>query len=298
MSALAEEVLTLNAKSKTGVLNLIERSHAAPMDFNTALPWENGVDLQQLPKPLTQSWIYGTSYFDALTATQQHELLWKETARDVSMFITLEQTLPQLYMGYVTTYPAALSPEITDYLMVFSKEEIVHTMVFQRYMKSAGLPLFVPAEGLFDLLTKQLPAMPPVAGVICTLIIEWVAELAAMHASQSEQIEPLTRAMFYNHHVDESRHIAFGRWIAESYFDTASPEQTLRTRQLIQGVLARLIPQFTYNPEIAHHTSFRFPIQPDDTAAIDTVRNSAANQQLNQQRFAPLFRWLQQLDTQ
>ena len=66
----------------------------------------------------------------------------------------------------------------------------------------------------------------------------------------------------------------------------------------MHGVLARLIPQFTYNPEIVQHTSFRFPIQPDDTAAIDAVRHSTSNQQLNQQRFAPLYRWLQKLDMQ
>ena len=296
MNSLVEEVLPLNAKSKNSVLHLIASSHDAPMDFNSTLPWQIGVDVYRAPKPMNQSWIYGTSYFDALTDTERHELLWKETARDVSMFITLEQTLPPLYLGYLNTYPGALGEEVADYLMLFSKEEIVHTMVFQRYMKLAGLPLFVPAEGLFDLLTKQLPAMPPVAGVICTMIIEWVAELAAMHASQSDLIEPMTRAMFYNHHVDEARHIAFGRWIAESYFETASADQLNRVRQLIQGVMARLIPQFTFNPEIAHHTSFRFPIQPDDAEAITQVRNSPANQQLNAQRFAPIYRWLTNVD--
>lgn len=296
MSSLAAEVLPLNAKSRTGVLHLIDSSHAAPMDFNSTLPWQIGVDVFRAPKPMNQSWIYGTQYFDALTDTERHELVWKETARDVSMFITLEQAIPPLFMGYVINYPDALSAEVRDYLMLFSKEEIIHTMVFQRYMKLAGLPQFAPSEGLHDLLTKQLPSMPPVAGIICTMIIEWVAELAAMHASQSEQIEPFTRAMFYNHHVDEARHIAFGRWIAESYFETASPEHAARTSQLIHGVLARLIPQFTFNSEIAHHTSFRFPVQPEDTEAIARIRNSPANKQLNDERFAPLFRWLNKLE--
>ncbi len=296
MTSLAQEVLPLNAKSKNSVMHLIASSHAAPMDFNTTLPWQVGVDMHRVPKPLNQSWIFGTSYFDALSNTERHELLWKETARDVSMFITLEQAIPPLYMGYIISDPAALSQEVTDYLMLFSKEEIVHTMVFQRYMTCAGLKQFAPSEGLHDLLTKQLPAMPPVAGVICTMLIEWVAELAAMHASQSDLIEPLTRAMFYNHHVDEARHIAFGRWIAESYFETASNDQLMRMRQLIQGVMARLIPQFTFNPEIAHHTSFRFPVQPDDTEAIAQIRNSSANQQLNARRFAPMYRWLEKVD--
>ena len=69
-----------------------------------------------------------------------------------------------------------LAPEVYEYLMIFQKE-IVHTLMFQRYMKMANLPLFAPADGLFELLTQQLPKMHPVAGIICTLLIEWVAEL-------------------------------------------------------------------------------------------------------------------------
>jgi len=266
------------------------------MDVSHVLPWGDGVDKTKLPKPFDQSWIAGTQYWEQLTPAQRHEVLWQETARDISMFILLEQTIPPLYMGYINKYPVgALSQEVYEYLMLFSKEEIVHTLMFQRYMKLAGLKLYNPPENLHELLTVQLPRMPTEFGVSCTLVIEWMAELAAMYASQSDNIEPMTRKMFYEHHVDESRHIAFGRWVTESYLETAPPPQAEQLRQTLRGLMVQLTMQFTYNPEIAEHVSFDFPVPRDNAERIAEVRGSSHNIALNERRFAPLNTWLKKL---
>lgn len=288
-------VIALNESSQRGMAKLISNSHERPMDLNSVLPWSEGVNKEMRPKPVDQCWLAGTPYDKLLSDEQRHELLWQETARDVSMFITLEQTLPPLYMGYINKQGDQLSSDVYEYLMLFSKEEIVHTLMFKRYMKLAGLNLFKPAEGVYELLTVQLPNMPPEFGVACTLLLEWVAELGAMHASQQEGIEPMTRKMFYEHHVDESRHIAFGRWVTESYLEKAPEPQAQQLRDLARALMARLIPQFTYNPEIADHVSFAFPIGRHDDARIAEVRNSAANAALNEKRFAPLNSWLRKL---
>jgi hypothetical protein len=288
-------IIPLSERGRLGVESLIEKSHVTPMDLNTVVPWDLGVNRQGLPKKMEHCWIYGTPQFDSLTEAQRHEVLWLENARDVSMFIMLEQTLPPLYMGYLNAHLNALSPDIYEYLMIFSKEEIVHTLMFTRYMKMAQLPLFAPPDGLHELLTQQLPKMHPVAGIISTLIIEWVAELSAMYVSQDEVVDQLTREMFYQHHVEESRHIAFGRWVGESFFEHAGEAEAAQMRQLMRGLTARLIPQFTYNPEIAKHTSFAFPIACDDHVLIEEVRNSAASQALNEKRFAPVYAWLRKV---
>jgi hypothetical protein len=288
-------VVALNESSRSGVAKLIANSHAHPMDVASVLPWVNGVDKTLSPKPFEQSWLAGTQYWEQLTQAQRHEVLWQETARDVSMFILLEQAIPPLYLGYVNKNPGALSSDVYEYLMLFSKEEIVHTLMFQRYMKLAGLGLYDPPENLHELLTVHLLSMPPEFGVSCTLVIEWMAELAAMHASQSNDIEPMTRKMFYEHHVDESRHIAFGRWVTESFLETAAEPQAEQLRAMLRGLMARLIPQFTYNPEIAEHVSFEFPVSRNDSVRIAEVRGSASNTALNEKRFAPLNAWLRKL---
>jgi hypothetical protein len=290
-------IVELNAASRSGVAKLISSSHGKLMDLEDVLPWAHGVDRATgLPKPVDQCWLVGTPYMDKLTSAQLQEVLWLETARDISMFIVLEQTLPPLYINYINRDGEKMSPDVYEYMMIFSKEEIVHTLMFKRFMALAGLPQFKPADGLFELLTQQLPAMRPEIGIACTLIIEWVAELAAMHASQQPGIEPMVQQLFYAHHVEEARHIAFGRWVTESYLESAPADQAAMFRAVVRGVVARMIPQFTYNPEIADYVDYPFPVASNDAQRIAEVRDSAANTALNALRFAPLFNWLEKLE--
>ena len=92
-----------------------------------------------------------------------------------------------------------------------------------------------------------------------------------MYVSQDEVVDPLTREMFRAHHVDEARHIAFARWVGESFFEQAAEEDAAKMRGLMRGLMARLIPQFTYNPEIAVHASFDFPVAADDLELITQI---------------------------
>ncbi len=291
----ATSVLTIAESRVEKVRKLSQTSHQRTMDHATVLPWDQDVDLSLFPKDPEHIWIKGTPYFDALTAEQQRELAWIETARDISMFIWLEQTLPPLYMGYITKFHDRISPELQEYLMVFSKEEIVHTLTFKRFMDKAGLKMFAPPAGLYELLTETLPKMPPAVGVLFTLLMEWVAELSAMHTSQGEAVEPMTRTMFREHHFDEARHIAFGRWISESFFDNASEEEAEQVRAMSRRIFPSLIDMFTYNPEVALHTSFAFPIQPDEMDKIEQVWRSEHNARLNAKRFAEMYAWVDKL---
>src|SRR5438309_8093023 len=97
-------------------------------------------------------------------------MLWREVARDISMFIWLEQRLPPLYVGYINKHRDDIPPHIYEYLMIFSA-----------------------------------------VGILYTVLIEWLAELGAMHLARDETIDPLTRQLFIVHHRDEVRHISSGR---------------------------------------------------------------------------------------
>jgi len=278
------------------VRRLSEASHLQTMDHATVLPWNEPIDKHLAPKNLDHLWIAGTPFASALGERERLELAWLETARDISMFIWLEQAIPPLYMGYITRDHARIAPDLQEYLMIFSKEEIVHTLTFKRFMAKAGLPLFQPPQGLYVLLTETLPTLPAPVGVLFTLLIEWVAEIGAMHTSQGADIEPMTRTLFRAHHHDEARHIAFGRWIAESYFDTASAQDAGQVRAMCRQIFPRLIDMYTYNPEIALHTSFAFPIRADDAEASEAVWRSEHNARLNAERFSALYAWMDSLD--
>lgn len=290
-----ENPIILTDESRDKVLTLIKASHRDPMNLESVLPWQNGIDFEKPPKIERGCWIYATPYWDALDAAQRRELLWKEIARDVSMFIWLEQALPPLYIGYINRFPFGLSPEVYEYLMIFSREEITHTLMFQRYLKMAGLALFRPPTGAYAAFVSQLPSMHPVVGILWTLMIEWTAELNVMCLTQDVSIEPLTRKMFLEHHIEEVRHIAFGKRVVESFFNVAPLCQLDTIRASIGPAFQNLKREVTYNREVALHTSFVFPIAAGDDEKISAIRDSSNNQHLNSERFDEINRWFLQL---
>jgi hypothetical protein len=275
--------------------SLIGASHRSYIDLETLIPWKTGVDKKETPKIAEDSWLYGTRYWTALSEEQRLETLWLETARDVSMFIHFEHFLPQLYGGYCNELRADLDPLVYEYLMLFSREELTHIMAFQRYRSIATLP-FYAAPGNWNPFTRSLLTMRPEVGILFTLIVEWVAELGAMHATQSPEIEPLTRLLFREHHIEELRHLAFGKAISDGFFKRSSRNEAEDARQLMKRFLSSLIPAYTYNPEISSFSSFVFPIQANDEDAINEVRNSERNRMLNEDRFKDLFDWCKSQD--
>jgi hypothetical protein len=273
------------------IRKLIQFSHRSFMDVDGVLPWSNGVDRSLPPKDEKTSWLYGTRYWDALSEKQRLELLWAECARDVSMFIWLEQTLPPLYVGYINTYQEALSKEVYEYLMIFSKEEIVHTLMFRRFLKLAGLDIYTPPSSPYVSLLARLPRLHPAIGMLWTLTLEWAAELAAIHGTQGDQVEPLVRGMFHAHHVEELRHITFGRRVIESFFNTASRAEQKIVRTQFSPVLRNLYDMMTFNPEIATHVSFAFPADVNDADVVKEIRQSPNNLKVNEERFKEQRDW-------
>ena len=285
--------IVLNERSQKTVKTLINASHRNLLFLDTVVDWAAGIDFTKPPKLAESSWIYGTPYWDALTPEQRTEVLWLETGRDVSYFIWLEQTLPELYVGYVNQYHGQLTDDVREYLMVFSREEIVHTLMFRRYLDAAKLRLWSHPENIpnYSHFEQQLAGKHPVYGICWNLLIEWFAELNSIFQTQTDGIDPLTRRMFREHHTEEVRHIAFAKTVCENYFETAPAGEIEQMCSFFQQGYGFLLDEYTYMPEIALHTSFEFPIKPTDTEAIRAVRNSPNNQRLNAERFRDVREW-------
>jgi hypothetical protein len=285
--------IPLTSKRSGVVNNLIDASHRKVLKLNEVVDWAQGVDKSMLPKLEETAWLYGTPYWDAMTPEQRLEVLWLETARDVSYFIWLEQALPELYVGYVNKYNAVLTDDVREYLMIFSREEIVHTLLFRRYLKTADLELWshpatIPQFSNFE---QQLPNRHPVYGIIWNLLIEWFAELNSIYQTQHDSIDPLTRKMFREHHMEEVRHIAFAKHIAENFFETAPQDEVKEMCGFFKKGYKFLVDEYTYMPEIARFTSFDFPIKQNDQEAIEAIRNSPHNKALNELRFKDVNDW-------
>jgi len=285
-------LLFLSDEKTRQLNNLIIKSHESHMELNDILPWANGIDRSIAPKRADHSWIYGTPYWDALTEEQRVELLWLETAMTASSFIWLEEGLAPLFINLLHKNRKQMPEPIYDYMMVFCKEEIVHTQMFRRFLKLANLPVYERPE-LMEFI-DTLVEMHPVCGVLCTYLTEGIAEETAMR-QDGPGIEPFTKKLFFEHHREELRHLAFGRWICESFFDAVGPNTKAQIGMLVKGFMSTIVPQFTYNPEISRYLSFDIGIDPNDEEAIDRIRRSANNTRLNDERFGPMLQWIKRL---
>lgn len=286
------QVLPIADHWRDRLQNLIHKSHTDYIDVNDSVDWSVPVDRARFPKRQDHCWAYGTSYWDRMNADQRLEMAWEENARDISMFIWLEQALPLLYLSYVAKYGRALDPAVREYLMLFSKEEIVHTLMFRRYMASANLTLFGPPEGLQEFFSDTLRGMDPALGVIATLLLENVAEQGAVLGTEGAENDVLTRTIALTHHHEEARHLAFGRWIAESHLKKHGRGAADTMRPILETYMSRLVRQYTFNTEIIGRLSFDLGVSVTDDEAISKLRKSENNRRINHERYGGMLAWL------
>ena len=285
-------IVSLNEDKTKQLGKLIEKSYDSYMDLNTILPWELGVNRSIAPKREDHSWIYGTEYWDRLTPEQRLELLWIENAQTPAAFIWLEEGLSPLFIRLLHNFNGQFPEPIREYMMVFCKEEIVHTQMFRRYLKVAGLPRFKRPQ--FMDFVVDVEKMHPIVGILITFLLEATAEEQAMR-QEGPGIDPLTRQLYFEHHREEARHLAFGRWICESFCETAPPQVKMMIGTALRATMSISMPRFTYNPEISEYLSFDLGIDPNDQALIDRIRRSPNNQRLNEERYGSMLAWIKKL---
>lgn len=287
--------IPISGPTLSQVHTLLRKSHERPLELQTAVPWDIGIDRSRPAKALSQLWIYGTPFYDLLNERQRIELSWLEVARDVSTLIKLKEYTSSLYTGYLSKYKRSLPSVVQDYLLVHAKEEIVHALILRRYMSLAGLPTYesFPAYGHIAAL---FPEMHPCIGILGNLLMGWIIDAGAMYATQSTSIDVITREVFKLHHADKVRHLDFSRRMVEDYFAEGSRQERQRVRQIFSWVIPDMLAAYRFEPEVAKHTSFEYPLNTDKTDFVTAIRQSAHNGLLDDARFPELMSWLWTMD--
>jgi P-aminobenzoate N-oxygenase AurF len=267
------------------VHTLLRKSYDRPLEVRTAIPWDLGIDRNSLAKALARLWLYGTPFHELLNPQQRLEVSWLEIARDVSWLIKLKECMSSLYTSYPNRYRRSIPSEVQDYLLVQSKEDIVHVLMLKRYMSMAGLPTFKHFPAL-ERISALLPEMHPCIAIVSNLVLTWIIDAGTMDATQNTGIDIVTREIFKLHHADKVRHLDFSRRLIEDYFSDSSRDDRQRVRQILSWVIPDMLSSYRFSPEIAAHTSFEFPVNTHST--ITAVRQSAQNELLDRERFQAL----------
>jgi hypothetical protein len=198
---------TLDATAR----KLVHASERHPVSAFARIEFPDALDERRPLFPLPLLSLYGHPLYDALPATTQWQLGLLETVNFFSMNIHGEQALissmvERLYRGR----SEGESETVSRYLQHFIHEENSHTYMLADFCnRYYGR---VMPEIIFNF---QVPALSRSGADLLffarVYVLETFLDFVNCWAMNDDTLEPTARAVHRSHHVDEARHIAFGR---------------------------------------------------------------------------------------
>ncbi len=187
---------------------LTDASRRKLWDVHSAFQWPESLpagEWMMTPELLS---MYGTPAFEALSEEQRRVLSLFEIGNFFSLVLQGERPLVQ---GLVhRMYGKHTAPSVTDYLHHFVDEENKHMVMFgifcQRYLGKVYPEKKVSAG------TGKLGRGEEEVVFYCkVLVVEELGDYYNVVMQKDPNLVPIVRELNRVHHIDESRHLAFGR---------------------------------------------------------------------------------------
>ena len=150
--------------------------------------------------------LYGTEVYNVLSEEQKQKLSMYEAVNFFSLNIHGEKDLiAQLSNRLYKNYPH----QVTDYIHHFLDEENKHMLWFGSFcMRYAGK---VYPNRKLNFPREYAPGEEELLFFIKVLIFEEYVDYFNINIAKDERVHPLARQIHKQHHVEESRHLSFGR---------------------------------------------------------------------------------------
>jgi hypothetical protein len=183
-------------------------------DVYTAFDWPDQLEVGAWCMSPELISIYGTEEYEALDQEQQKRLSLFEVGNFFSLVLQGERPLVQglvhrLYLGKT-------GAECTDYLHHFVDEENKHMIMFGEFCRRYIGKIY--PEKKIALPREYAKGEEDVAFFCKVLVVEELGDYYNVALMRDERVEPFVREINRVHHVDEARHLAFGRqYTAELY---------------------------------------------------------------------------------
>ena len=193
--------------------------------------------------------IYGTDIYNALTETEQKTLSFYEVANFFSFVLYGERPLIEGLMHRM--YRKATLGVITDYLHHFVDEENKHMIMFGEFCNRYAGKVY--PEKKLVLPREWAKGEEDVAFFCKVLIVEELGDYYNLIMMSDKTINPLVSKINRVHHIDEARHLAFGREYLTELFhatrDNWSEEEMTSFQTWLANYLASCWGDF-YNPTV------------------------------------------------
>ncbi len=219
-------------------------------DVYSAFDWPESLDPEaewyMSPELIS---IYGTEVYEALSETQQKRLSFYEVANLFSFVLYGERPLISGLMNRM--YRKNTHGVVTEYLHHFVDEENKHMIMFGMFCNRYAGRIY--PEKKVVLPREYAKGEEDVAFFCKVLIVEELGDFYNLKMMSDTTINPLVARINKVHHIDEARHLSFGREflreLAEESLEGWSEQETVSFQTWLANYLASCWGDF-YNPAV------------------------------------------------
>jgi hypothetical protein len=202
-------------------VRLTKASRKKLWDVYNTFEWpeklQEGEGVWYMPPELIS--IYGTPAYEALTDEQQRKLSLYELGNFFSLVLQGERPLVQ---GLVhRMYAKGNTTAINEYLHHFVDEENKHMVMFGEFCNRYIGKVY--PEKKISLERTYAKGEEEVAFFCKVMVVEELGDYYNLVIGADERCDPLVREVNKVHHIDEARHLAFGRLYTAEVFAKHSP---------------------------------------------------------------------------
>ena len=279
----------IEAKRMDRLISL-SHSHKESCDIYTQFDWPEALAVDRLWCDEDLLTTYDTEIHAQLTDEQKYHLSKWEAINFCSLNVHGIKTVLEFVSRII--YSRRYEP-ISEYLHLFLSEENDHMWFFAKFCLMYGGKLY-PAFA-FPVGKPNNPVENDLYMFASTLIFEEFVDFYNHRVGKNKEVHPVIQAINHHHHIDESRHVSFGREIVKSLFDelceqNEDPEQRERISKTVKG----LIDHFTglmYNARAYKDADIALGLGFKTAAAL---RNHLRN---DQQRIPHHHRWFNRTES-
>lgn len=240
-------------------------------DVTTKLSWPETLDYatQWTMAPELVS-LFGTPVWDAMSEEQRKKLAFHEIAGFFSLILQGERPLLEGMSHRLYTLEKDLT--ITEYMHHFLDEENKHMMMFSTYLRRYVGKVYPEKKIAFA--RQMAKGEEDIAFFTKVLVVEELSDYYNVEMGHDERLPQIIQDVNWTHHVDEARHVHFGRCYLRNLWERTAPGWSEEELASFRGWLVDYVNaawRDFYNPSVYRDAGIADPYAAREMALASPV---------------------------
>lgn len=239
-------------------------------DVTTKLEWPDALPPDQWAMAPELISLYGTPIWDELSEAERKKLAFHEIAGFFSVILNGERPLLEGVSHRLYTLEKNLT--ITEYMHHFLDEENKHMMMFSTYLRRYVGKVYPEKKVPFA--RAMAKGEDDIAFFAKVLVVEELSDYYNVLMGHDERLPQIIQDLNWTHHVDEARHIHFGRAYLRELWERTIPswseEQITSFREWLVDYVNAAWRDF-YNPSVYRDAGLADPFAARELALKSPV---------------------------